>query len=154
MIGAFGDDDLRQYARPRCALFDWLRRFRRSLYGAVASVFLADILDYGQFGWSVFIAFTALFSDGPQVLLTAMAVLLLIRQIVNDTFPAEVLWQRLPTAASLLAVCPSPSRFEVIIIVRRIRWLFRFIAGLPCLPSRRKKSQLIRREPFTLTVAL
>src|SRR6516164_2738445 len=106
MIGAFGDDDLRQHARPRCALFDWLRRFRRCLYCAVASVFLADILDYGQFSWSVFIAFTGLFTDGPQVLLTGMAVLLLIRQIVNDAFTAEVLWQRLPTAP-LFAVCPS-----------------------------------------------
>ena len=50
MIGAFGDDDLRQYARPRCALFNWLRRFRRCLYGAVTSVFLADILDYSSAG--------------------------------------------------------------------------------------------------------
>src|SRR5215472_459939 len=138
MIGAFGDDHLGQHARPRCALFDWLRRFRRCLYGAVTSVFLADILDYGQFGGSVFIAFTGLFTDGPQVLLTAMAVLLLIRQIVNDAFPAEVLGQGLPTAASLLAVCPSPSRFDVIIIVRRMRWFFRLRAGLPCLPSRRE----------------
>ena len=120
MIGAFGDDHLRQHARPRCALFDWLRRFRRSLYGAGASVFLADILDYGQFGWSVFIAFTGLLTDGPQILLTGMAVFLLIRQIVNDAFTAEVLWQSLPTAASFLAVCPSPSRFDIIIIVRSL----------------------------------
>src|SRR5215471_6267522 len=138
MVGAFGDDHLRQHARPRGALFDWLRRFRRCLYCAVASVFLADILDHGQFGWSVFIAFTGLFADWSQVLLTAMAVLLLIRQIVNDAFPAEVLWQRLPTATSLLAVCPCPSRFNVIIIVRRISWFFRFSTGLPCLPSRRE----------------
>src|SRR5262249_28354565 len=138
MIGAFGDDHLGQHARPRCALFDWLRRFRRCLYGAVTSVFLADILDYGQFGWSVFIAFTGLFSDGPQVLLTAMAVFLLIRQFGKVSSPVEVLGQGLPPAASLLAVCPSPSRFEVIIIVRRISWFFRLRAGLPCLPSRRE----------------
>src|SRR5215472_4742930 len=109
MIGAFGDDDLRQYARPRCALFDWLRRFRRSLYGAVASVFLADILDYGQFGGSVFIAFTGLFTDGPQVLLTAMAVLLLIRQIVNDAFPAEVLGQGCRPPLLFLRSVPPPA---------------------------------------------
>src|SRR5215472_8357898 len=109
MIGAFGDDDLRQYARPRCALFNRLRRFRRCLYGAVTSVFLADILDYGQFGGSVFIAFTGLFTDEPQVLLTGMAVLLLIRQIVNDAFTAEVLGQGCRPPLLFLQSVPPPA---------------------------------------------
>jgi hypothetical protein len=49
------------------------------------------MLTFDEFGWSVFIAITGLFPDRAYLLFGGIAVPFFIRQILDDTFPAEVL---------------------------------------------------------------
>ena len=90
MIGVLGYDHLRQQAGASGALFNGLRWLGGGLHRAGASVFLADIFDYGQLRGNEFIALAGLFSDRAQILLTSSAMLLRIRQIVHDPLAFEV----------------------------------------------------------------
>src|SRR5947208_2492529 len=90
MVGHFGHDYLCQQARSGRALLDRLRRLGRGLDRAVASVFLAHILDYGQLRRNILVALARFFTNGPQILLASGAVLFLFRQIMHYTLTLEM----------------------------------------------------------------
>src|SRR6266849_5675 len=104
MIGEFRYDHLRQQTRSGRALLDRLRGLVRRLYGAIAGVLQAHILDHFQLGRNVFVAFAGLFRDEMEIFAATVTVLVCLRQIVHDPFPDQILCQRLPPG-SLLYGC-------------------------------------------------
>jgi hypothetical protein len=126
---------------------------RRRLHGAGARVFLADVLNDGQFRRDVFVALAGLFTDGPQILLTGGAVFFLFRQIVHDALAFEMPRKRLPAARPFLRSQLAAARIRagiVVIGVIRLDWL-RF--PLPRLPGCGEQRQLIGRQLLAFTVA-
>ena len=108
MIGHLADNHVRQYRRARRALRDRLRRLRRRLDRAGASVLLADVFDHQQLRGDVFVALAGLFADAAQVLLAGGAVFFFLRQIVLDAFAFQMRGQGPPSARA--AVLSSARR--------------------------------------------
>src|SRR3954463_14847905 len=92
---------MRQQARARRALLDWLRWLVRRLHRAVAGVLSPHILDYLDRCRNVLVAFADLFVKQPQILAATPAMLLVFGQIVHNPFPDYIPCQRLPPAALL-----------------------------------------------------
>ena len=145
MIRRLGHNHLRQQAGPSRALLNRLRRLGRRLHSAAARVFLADVLNDGQFGRDVFVALAGLFPDGPQILLTSGTMFFLFRQVMHDALSLEVPRKRLTAARPFLRSRLIGARVSVgIVVIGAIR-LGRLRFRLPRLPGCRKQGQLIGR---------
>jgi hypothetical protein len=101
---------------------------------------------------NVFVAFTALFPDGPQILLARAAVLLLFRQVMHDALALEMPRQRPPAPRPFRRSRITGARVSLIVI-GAIRLGWRFCFRLPRLPGGRKQGQLIGREMLALAVS-
>src|ERR1700730_2957714 len=102
MISKFADNYLCQQAGASDAFFDRLWWFGRSPDCAGASVFLANIFDDSQLCRNVFVAFTRLFTNRPQVRQERWGVLCDCGHIMQEAFALDLPWQRLPPAVPLL----------------------------------------------------
>jgi len=117
MVDAFGHDHLRQKTRAGRTLFDWLHRLASRTHSAGTGIFQAGILDHQYRSRNVFVALAGFLADQAQILEASGTVLFFIGQIVNDTLPLEVLWQRLPATAPFLGVAVAPAGLSGIIVV-------------------------------------
>lgn len=125
-----------------CGLF-------RRLHRAIAGVFPPHVLNHLDRCRDVLVAFARLFGDQPQILATAIAVLLGFTQIVHDPFPDHILGQRLASAPFLRL------RFLCLVLLwLGIRGRRFFVLGLGRLPQFLEQRQLLFRQLLALAAPL
>src|ERR1700731_2733780 len=107
MIGDLTDDHVRQNRRPRGTLGNRRRRLGSRLYSALASVFLANILNQQELRWDVFVALAGLLAEQMQILLAGGTMLFFRAEIVLDALPFQVRRRRPApwSAAVLFDIC-------------------------------------------------
>src|SRR5262249_30988525 len=154
MVEPLAHDHLCQQTGSGRALFDRLGWLGRRLHRAGTRVFFAHILDHRQLCWNEFVALTRLFPNGSQILLTDLAVLFRIRQIMHDALSLEVPRKWLPAAAPLLRSVACTRLYVLVIVVRALGCVCAFCGCLPRLPGCREQRQLIRGELLAFAVAL
>jgi hypothetical protein len=131
MIRHFADNHLRQYAGRSHALLNRLSWFSGGPDLARAGVLLARIFDHQHLCWNVFVPLAHLFANMTQRLPAIGALLIGLRQIVNDSLPLQMPRQRLPSTRLLFATTVRRGwRWIGVIVFAALAFLLRRGCGI------------------------